>query len=201
MPLSALLFLAMSAAAGEAPASSTATARQSPTPENPWSLSYGVDRRGERYGRLDYRLRWSLDDLNPAGARRARGREGHAAERAWRGILQSSSLELYGVRMRLFRDLSLQPDSDFALPASTSAARGDAPAAAPSRRRRLYSWDRLYEDLENSAQREAERFMVKEGFDRALPDHRTAPYDQKKALGQGLLELGRGAFDDDPPAR
>lgn len=201
MPLSALLFLVLGAAAGEAPATSTAPARLLPPLENPWSLSYGVDRRGNRYGRLDYRLRWSFDAPTPAEKELERAREGHATERAWRGILQGSSLEVYGVRMRLFRDLSLQPESDFALPSSTSAAVAGAPAPASPRRSRLYSWDRLYQDLEDSAQREAERFMVREGFDRALPAHKAAPYGQKKALGEGLLDLGRGAMNGEPRER
>ena len=200
MPLSALLFLVMGGAAGEAPAPSTAPARQLPPPENPWSLSYGVDRRGARYGRLDYRLRWSFDDLSPAEREQERAREGHATERVWRGILQGSSLEVYGVRMRLFRDLSLQPTSDFALATSTTSAVEPA-AAPPPRRRRLYSWDRFYQDLEDSGRREAERFMVKEGFDRTLPAHKAAPFGQKKALGEGLLELGRGAMNGEQPER
>ena len=199
MPLSVLLFLSLSATAGEAPATSTAPARQLPPLENPWSLSYGVDRRGNRYGRLDYRLRWSFDDLHrPAGEHE---REGHTAERAWRGILQGSSLEVYGVRMRLFRDLPLRPDSDFALAPSTSAATAGTPAPAPPRRGRLYSWDRFYQDLEDSGRREAERFMVREGFDRALPAHKAAPYGQKKALGEGLLDLGLGAMNGETRER
>jgi hypothetical protein len=200
MTLGALLFLALGAAAADdAPAPSTATAR-SPAPlENRWALSYGLDRRGGRYGRLDYRLRWSFDDFDRSSDGSERAGKDHATP--WRGILQSSNLELYGVRVRLFRDLPLRPASDFALAPSTAAANNDAPAPAPSRRRRLYTWNRLYEDLESSARREAERFVVKEGFDRTLPAHKGASYGQKKALGEGLLELGRGAFSGDAPER
>ncbi len=50
---------------------------------------------------------------------------------------------------------------------------------------------RLYQDLEFSARRESERFLIREGFDHALPAHRGAPYSQKKALSDGLLEWGR----------
>lgn len=196
MTPAALLFLALGASAADVPAYSSGPARQLPPPENPWSLSYGLDRRGSRYGRLDYRLRWSFSDLDSTLRDDERPREGRAAERTLRGLLQGSSLELYGVRMRLFRDLPLSPATEFAVPASTANA-GGRPPASPSRHRRHYTWDRLYKDLEDSARREAERFIVREGFDRALPAHKGAPFGQKKALGDGLLELGRGTLDDE----
>jgi hypothetical protein len=191
-----LLLLSALAASGsetipssEPAAASTAPARPAAPLINPWELTYGVDRRGQRYGRLDYRLRWSFDDLKKAP--RELEHPARGVEETMRGLLQGSRIDLYGVRVRPFRDLPLLPPLDAAaVTASSAAARGAAPAPA-RRRRSLYSWDRLYEDLEDSARRETERFLVREGFDRALPSHSGVPFDQKRALGSGLLDLGK----------
>lgn len=191
--LAGCLGAASAAALGapDAPSVSSAApaARPVPPPENPWSLSYGWDRRGARHARLDYRLRWSLDDLREA-PRELGERPSRAAEQALRGLLQGARLELYGMRVRPFRDLPLLPREDSRAPASTAAA-GGAAAAAPAPKRRLYSLPRLYEGLEDSARRETERFLIREGFDLALPGHKDAPFSQKRALGEGLLDLGR----------
>lgn len=202
----AALLLALAAAASETvpsaepPAASTAPARPLRPVENPWALTYGFDRRGDRYGRVDYRLRWSFEDLKRLP--REAERPARTVEETLRGVLQGARLDLYGVRVRPFRDLPLLPPLDApALSASTAAAAGAPPPLARPRRRAIYSWERLYEDLEDSARREAERFMVREGFDRALPQHSGAAYDQKKALGTALLDLGRGALTDDPSSR
>lgn len=187
-----------SAAAAAEPSASTAPAR-SPRPprppENPWTLTYGLDRRGDRYGRVDYRLRWSLRDFSGPGRAPDSG-SGAVFEENVRGLMQGMGVEVYGVRLRPFRDLHLHVPR----PAAVSTAAASSPDAAPraARRRPVYSWERLYEDLESSARRETERFIVREGFDRALPAHRSAPYDQKKALGSGLLDLGMGALAPSP---
>lgn len=191
-----LLLLTLSAPArAAAPAASASTSaapgRPAPPPENPWSLSYGLDRRGAGFGRVDYRLRWSFEDLRAAG--REPAPTWHSAERALRGMLQGSRVELYGLRVRPFRDLSLLP------PESYAAAASSATAPASSQSPRPGAWDRLYEDLERSARRETERFLIREGFDRALPAHRAAPFERKKALGEGLLDLGRGGLGEREP--
>lgn len=197
--MSFLVLLALaSAAAAEPPAASTTTVRQAAPAQNPWAMSYGLDRRGARYGSLDYRLRWSFNDVLAAtrALQRDFGRPRRSAEQTFRGLLQGSRLELYGVRVRPFRDLLLLPPvADFDVVASTSVA-PSPPAAPAARRRRYYSWERLYEDLEANGRREAERFLILEGFDRSLPMHRDAPFGSKKALGEGLLNLGRGVWQD-----
>ena len=196
--LAGLLLAPAPAAAAVEPARSTATARAPRPPENPWALTYGLDRRGDRYGRLDYRLRWSFDDLSERASEPLRA-PGAPLEETVRGLMQGMGVELYGVRLRPFRDLALSaPLPRAELAASTAAASGAAPAPARERWLRLYSWERLYEDLESSARRETERFIVREGFDRSLPAYRAKPYDQKKALGAGLLDWGRGALTDMP---
>lgn len=190
-----LLSLA-SVAAAEPPAVSTAAVRLAAPASNPWSLSYGIDRRGARYGNLDYRLRWSFADMlaAPRALERDFARPRRSAEQTFRGLLQGSRMELYGVRVRPFRDLPLLPPvTAYDAVASTSVE--PSPQTAPSARRpRLYSWERLSEDLEASARRETERFLILEGFNRTLPMHRDAPYGNKKALGEGLLDLGRGVL-------
>lgn len=199
-----ILLALASAAAAAPPAASTVTVRQAAPAHNPWALSYGVDRRGARYGNLDYRLRWSFEDVLavPRVLERDFARPRRSAEQTFRGLLQGSRLELYGVRVRPFRDLPLLPPAaGFDAGASTSVA--PSPPAAPAARRRLnYSWERIYEDLEANARREAERFLIREGFDRTLPMHRDAPFGSKKALGDGLLNLGRGVWPDEarPPS-
>lgn len=198
--LAALLLACAPAAPAAEPAASTVTARGPRPLENPWALTYGLDRRGDRYGRLDYRLRWSFDDLTDETPE-APHAPGAPLEETVRGLMQGMGVELYGVRLRPFRDLALTaplPRADFA--ASTAAAAGAAPPP-PERRLRVYSWGRFYEDLETSARRETERFIVKEGFDRSLPAYRGKPYDQKKALGTGLLDWGRGAWTEEPAGR
>ena len=178
------------------PSASTTTARgprPAPAIQNPWSVSYGLNRRGNRYGQVDYRLRWSFSDLTGRSSEPPANRR--PLESTFRGLLQGMKVDVYGVAIRPFRDLSLEAPmavADFG--ASTETARGN-PAPSAGRRRPIYSWERFYEDLENSARREGERFLVREGFNRALPEHRAVPYDQKKALGRGLLDLGRGAVN------
>jgi hypothetical protein len=191
--LAALPLLSAPVAASAEPSVSTAPARASrpprapAAPSNPWALTYGLDRRGDRYGRVDYSLRWSLRDL--AGARGEAPSPGLPFEDTVRGLMQGMRVDVYGVRLRPFRDLSLTPSPPLADLAASSAAA--SAATTPGRRRPVYSWERFYEDLENSARRETERFIVREGFDFALPRHRSVPYEQKKALGSGLLDLGR----------
>lgn len=191
MTLALLLLTAFAPARAAAPAASTAAApsRPSPPPENPWSLSYGLDRRGAGYGRVDYRLRWSFEDLREPSLTR------FSAERTLRGVLQGSRVELYGLRVRPFPDLPLLPSESYAVAASSAPAGTPAEGARP----RPGAWDRLYEDLERSARRETERFLIREGFDRALPAHRGAPFERKKALGEGLLDLGRGGLGEREP--
>jgi hypothetical protein len=190
-----LLLLTLSAPARAAAPASTSAApgRPAPPPENPWSLSYGLDRRGAGFGRVDYRLRWSFEDLRAAGREPALTRL--SAERTLRGMLQGSRVELYGLRVRPFPDLSLLPSESYAAAASSAPAGTPAKGARP----RPGAWDRLYEDLERSARRETERFLIREGFDRALPAHRAAPFERKKALGEGLLDLGRGGLGEREP--
>lgn len=194
--LAGLLLAGPAAAAEPAPPASTATVRALKPPENPWALTYGLSRRGDRYGRLDYRLRWSFSDFSRSSLAEPRPLSAPIEETV-RGLMKGMGVEVYGVRLRPFRDLALSAPSAPAGVASSTAAAAGVPSA-PSRQSwlRLYSWDRLYEDLQTSAQRETERFIVKEGFDRSLPAYRAAPYDQKKALGTGLLELGRDALKD-----
>lgn len=201
-------FLAGTTASAE-PVISTAPARahrapRAPrAPENPWALTYGLDRRGDRYGRVDYRLRWSFRDLDlSGGSRENSSSSGVPFEETIRGLMQGMRVEVYGVRLRPFRDLALSdspPTAHFA--ASTAAVSGAGGPSAPVRRFRLYSWERFYDDLESSARRETERFIVREGFDRALPEHRATPYDEKRALGSGLLGLGRSVLTDEPFSR
>ena len=192
-----LLALAPGAASSQAATSTTtARARAPRPPENPWALTYGLDRRGDRYGRLDYRLRWSFSDLSGGEPEEARAPSAPIEETV-RGLMQGMGVELYGVRLRPFRDLALSaPIARAELSTSSGAAAGAPSAPARERWLRLYSWDRLYEDLESSARRETERFIVKEGFDRSLPAYRAKPYDQKKALGTGFLDLGLGALKE-----
>ncbi len=138
---SALLWLALAAAPCAAQAPSTAPARGAAEPVNPWSLAYGVDRRGDRYGRVEYRLRWSFDDLSPAppGFDRAHAQRANFGELTMRGLLQSSRVELYGVMVRPFRDLPLTPREDAYVVATSTDAAAAAPPA-PARRRRLDTW-------------------------------------------------------------
>ena len=186
-----------------APARAPRATRATRAPENPWALSYGLDRRGDRFGRVDYSLRWSFRDLDLSGGSSEHpGSSGVPFEETVRGLMQGMRVEVYGVRLRPFRDLALSsplPAVHFA--ASTATASGAAAPPAPVRRFRLYSWERFYDDLESSARRETERFIVREGFDRALPEHRATPYDEKRAFGSGLLGLGRGVLAEEPFSR
>lgn len=202
--LLALAFLPVLAASSAEVAISTApgqvrrTPRAPRAPENPWVLTYALDRRGDHSGRVNYHLRWGFG--GDAGGGGGSSESALPLEEHLRGLIQGMRVDVYGVRLRPFRDLSLTaplPAADFA--ASTVAAAGSP--AAPARRRPVYSWDRLYEDLQRSARRETERFIVREGFDRALPEHRAVPYEQKRALGFGLLDLGRGALSEEPDSR
>jgi hypothetical protein len=193
-------------AASAEPVISTAparAARATRAPQNPWALSYGLDRRGDRYGRVDYRLRWSFRDLDfSGGSREQPSRPGAPFEETVRGLMQGMLVEVYGVRMRPFRDLALSaPLPAVHFSASTATVSGAGVPHAPVRRFRLYSWERFYDDLESSARRETERFIVRESFDRVLSEHRATPYDEKKAFGSGLLGLGRGVLTDEPFSR
>jgi hypothetical protein len=106
-----LVCLAASTASADEPAASTA-----PAPgrveafENPWSLNYGFDRRGQWYG-VDYRIRWDARDLfaSPRKVRDNLVRPKDTAETVVYGLLSGASLDLYGVRVRPFRTLPPAP--------------------------------------------------------------------------------------------
>ncbi|MEQ1919079.1 MAG: hypothetical protein ABL955_07760 [Elusimicrobiota bacterium] len=193
--LTALVLLLSLGAGASEPVSSTASVRAPRPPENPWALTYGLDRRGDRYGRVDYRLRWSLEDLS-GGRREHSSGPGVPFEATFRGLMKGMGVDVYGVRLRPFRDLALNAPLPAAYVATSTAAASGTAAPASAHGLRLYSWERFYEDLESSAHREAEGFLVREGFNRALPAYRAAPYSQKRALGSGLLGLTQSW---DPP--
>ncbi len=167
--------------AAEPPAPSTAPVRARPAPpaENPWSLSYGVARSGERRGRVDYRLRF--DFTRPSSFRIPP----HSVEGAVRGLLRGTQFEYHGLRVRPFRGVPLLRTDAFAVAGATSTAPVEPAAATPARR--FYSWERIYEEVRFNACREGERFLLREAFDRALPAYRDVSYGDKRALAEGVL--------------
>lgn len=200
MSLLALTLIVGSLASGAEPALSTAAAAgRPPLLENPWSLNYGIDRRGKRYG-LDYRIRWDSDDLlrSPRAARENLYSPSETIQSIASGLLLGARLDLYGVRLRPFRDLS--PMASPALPASEGIAASTAPVTGTvvPRRPRL-ELDPLH-DLRRNGQRELQRFLLREGFNLALPGQRGAPSWQKESAARSVLDAGRAWGDaPDPP--
>ena len=196
--LATLLLLAALPASAAEPSVSTAPASGRATPlDNPWSLNYGFDRRGQRYG-LDYRIRWDLGDLagSPRKVRDNLASPTDTAESVVYGLLSGASLDLYGVRVRPFRSRSSAPRAmtQEGVAASTSAV---SAATAPSLRPRL-TLD-PFGDLSRNGRREAESFILREGFDLAVPSQRGAPGWQKEAVSRSVLDAGRSWSDDGKP--
>jgi hypothetical protein len=179
----------MAAGAAE-PAVSTAASRGRPQPlDNPWSLNYGYDRRGTRVG-LDYRIRFDADDLldSPRKVSDNFTSPSDTAQSIVYGLLKGARLNLYGVSVSPFRELSNAPvATPAAVDGSTTAAPGAPPA--PGRRLRL-SLDPLG-DIQRNGPREFQRALLREGFNLALPQNRGVPGWQKEAFGRSVLDAGR----------
>ncbi|MFI5345940.1 MAG: hypothetical protein ACHQ51_06155 [Elusimicrobiota bacterium] len=190
--LPALALIAAAFVAGAEPAVSTAAARGRPTMlENPWSLNYGYDRRGKRFG-LDYRIRWDANDLadSPRRVSENLSSPSDTAQSIAYGLLKGARFDLYGVSVRPFRELGGETPYD--IPRSTAAAAGAPPP--PARRLRL-ALDPL-EDLRRNGPREIQRALLREGFNLALPGNRNVPGWQKEAFGRSVLDAGRAWSDD-----
>ncbi|MDE2140868.1 MAG: hypothetical protein KGJ84_00480 [Elusimicrobia bacterium] len=190
------LLLVAGPAAAAAPAASTATARGRPAPlENPWSLNYGLDRRGQRYG-LDYRVRWDVRDLfdSPRAARENFTNPADTVQSVAYGLLKGARLDIYGVRVRPFRETAPAPFVQSATESSSATATALA-AAPPASRRLKLSLDPVG-DLRRNGPREIQGFLLREGFNLALPQNRSVPGWQKEAFGRGVLDAGRAMSDD-----
>lgn len=192
-----LALLAASLASGAEPASSTAPARGArELVQNPWSLNYGLDRRGRTYG-LDYRIRWDAGDLRGStrAARRNFSRPSETAESIAYGLLIGARLNLYGVRVRPFRNMA-PPAPAVEETDAAAASAAEASAAPPPRRLRL-ALD-PFGDLRRNGPREVERFLLREGFDLAMPRERGVPSWQKEAVSRSVLAAGRSWSGEEP---
>ena len=179
------VLLSLPAAAAER---STAAARPG---DNPWAMEFRHDERGQSV-RLGYRIRWEPGDL-VSRPRETMQRPVRTFAESLTDILQSSRLSFYGVHLKPFR--RHETPADFAVDASSAPAPAPAPAAA--RRRALtLNLDRSIRDLRFSAEREAQRWLVREAFDQSLPDARGAPYWQKEAAVRSL-EDAAGSWRED----
>lgn len=157
-----------------------------PPEHNPWSAVFGYDRRGRRVD-VNYRIRWDHKSivrdilsvpLHPVDFVRS----------SVGGILQGSRVDLYGVRLRPFRDAPIYPrESPTAVPASTATT--TASSSAP-RGRRWLNLTPSIEDLQASGEREARRWVIRQAFDRSLPGSAGAPLWQKEAAVGSLREAG-----------
>lgn len=157
----------------------------------PWSLGMGYYPREKGRFDLTYRMRWDLDDvidspralgaglLHPLGT----------LDSTFRGVLRGTRLDLYGLRVRPWKMLPRLQPAGPAVAASSGAAPG-APAAAPAPRP-MFSFDPLLEDLRESARTAPQQWMIREGFDRAVPNSRGEHYGEKEAAARALFEGGR----------
>jgi len=186
--------------AGAAPRASTAAAAgRAVSVENPWALSYDFDHRGQSYG-VDYRIRWDLSDLfkSPRTLRDNLARPSSTAESVVYGLLSNARVRFYNVRLRPFRAQRPAPACAPQEGGGESSSATAAGAAPPPRPRPRLTWDPL-EDLRRNARRDAERFLLRESFNLALPGERGAPAWQKEAAVRGVLELGRTVKEDETP--
>lgn len=197
MTLWPLVFLWTGLASAGEVATSTAHARRAPEPEFPWSINYGIDRRGRRSVGFDYNVRWDPAHLFET-TDASRGRRTSPVEDLGDfalDLLGATRLNVYGVRIKPFRARESGP-VPVAVAASTGTGQDARVPYYPAPRRRSLVIEPLA-DLRRNGRREAERFLVREGFDAALPRARGAPYWQKEAVSRGLLDAGR-SWSDEP---
>lgn len=141
----------------------------------PWSFELGHDGRGSRVA-MSYRVRWDLADVKAAPRRLASAmrRPGAVLGAQAKGMLHGVKLNLYGIRLRPFRE-------ETGMAAAGSAGSGESLTAG------RHLLDRLHAD----ARRELRSFLIRSVFDRSLPSAAGAPYRQKEALFAGLIDTTR----------
>ncbi|MBI4346189.1 MAG: hypothetical protein HY553_05000 [Elusimicrobia bacterium] len=146
----------------------------------PWSFELGHDGRGSRVA-MSYRVRWDLSDVTAAPRRLAAAVRRPAAVLGGqaKGMLHGIKLNLYGIRLRPFREQAAQAPSGGAGPGETQTAGG-----------------RVLERLHADARRELRSFLIRSLFDRSLPAAAGAPYRQKEALFAGLVDSTRSWTDE-----
>lgn len=173
MRLAALLLLA-----GFAPAAGAV--------ENPWFLHVRRSYRDSSVA-MNYQVRWDFSDLkrSPRELAVSLAAPLKTLDSGLRGMLHSTRLDLYGVRVRPFRDfVRVEPPAEEPAPSSGATE----PAAKPRRRIDI---DPLLDDARRDARREAKRFVITMIFDAALPQARGAPWWQKEAAAEDLVALTR----------
>ncbi|MBI5200260.1 MAG: hypothetical protein HY925_01625 [Elusimicrobia bacterium] len=169
-----------------------------PAPVSPWYVAFGRDWRGSSAS-INYQLRWDFDDVRRSPAfllGRLRNPIG-TADLTLRGVAEETRFDLYGLHVKPFRGLFVEP-LPLAATGPSVAVGPAAPAGPTPRRRRWYDVDPYLEEIERSARRDARRFLIKTAFDSTLPTARGAPQWQKEAATKGLLDLGRSWESDLP---
>ncbi|MBI4346190.1 MAG: hypothetical protein HY553_05005 [Elusimicrobia bacterium] len=142
---------------------------------NPWELHirHGFRETGVT---MNYSVRWSFSDLKRPPRPSAGGE--------LRDIIRSVRLDLYGVKVKPFRDLAR------AMPAASASAAAPVAAGAPARRARL-ELAPVVENLRRDARREAKTWLVTTLFDAAIPHASHAPRWQKHAVADDLVAAAR----------
>lgn len=154
--------------------------------ENPWFLHVRRSYRDSSVA-MNYQVRWDFSDLkrSPRDLAESLAAPLKTLDSGLRGMLYSTRLDLYGVRMRPFRDIvRVEPPA-----AALARTVGDGEPAA--KRRKRIDLDPLLEDARRDARREARRFLITTIFDAALPQARGAPWWQKEAAADDLVALTR----------
>lgn len=166
----------------------------------PWSVGMGYYPREKGRFDITYRLRWDLDDvidspralgagiLHPLGT----------LDSTFRGVLRGTRLDLYGLRVRPWKMLPRLQPSGPAVAASSGTAQAPPGAVPPPLP--MFNFDPLLEDLRESARTAPQRWMIREGFDRAVPSSRGRGYSEKEAAGEFLINETRSWGTELEPA-
>ncbi len=176
-PMLAALVLALAAPAGATGVS-----------ESPWFLQISQSDRGSSVA-MNYHIRWDVSDLkrSPRALAASLAAPFKAFDGGLRDILISTRLDVYGLRMRPFRDIvRLSPRAE---PVATTAPA--AASAGPAKTRRKLDLEPLLEDARRDARREARQWLITTLFDAALPHAIAAPTWQKDAVARDLVAMAQ----------
>lgn len=176
------------AAWGEAGVSPSSAPVRAPLPRvNPYELTFLYDDAGYRV-RLDYRLRWDLDDAFrfPLSLGRRVLRPFSTVTETARDITMGARVGVYGLSIRPSRVVIESGGAVVSGPPGSGPGAATGPA---SRRRYRFSLNPLIDDLKRDLVRDLRKELLKQGFDHALPAGKDATYDQKRAVFDGILTI------------